>query len=273
MFLLADKLGVIDAECAFHGGGFGGGFSDPQFFFEEQVQVTENNDGEPLPEKDWFFEVRRKPFRDRVYNDETYQWEDNPKWTEEHVTLAGLIKDQAYAWVESSETDWYNNNGGRGRYNIDFRTGEVNGNIYQNETVKNSEVQKSKSAMIKLILISCKSLNMPAKHGSKDSYTVRMPSFQEFVKQLPPDKDCSAECRLFRKTKKNLEELVGGDAERPWTFYRRREEVGIDWSLDPPPKTSRRKGEDDFALNGHNTTRRNQTTAIAGSKGRKRAKG
>jgi hypothetical protein len=135
MFLLAHKLGITHAECGFNGGGDSGDFDNPRFYAEKQVQIKETTSGDPLPEKDWFFETRLVPFGDRVYSNETSQWTDNPKWSDEHVRLSQMVKDRADAWVESTGTDWYNNDGGGGEFNIDFTTGAVDGHVYQNETV------------------------------------------------------------------------------------------------------------------------------------------
>ena len=137
-------------------------------------------------------------------------------------------------------------------------------------------VRKIESVRIKQILTACKSLGMPAKDGPKDSLTVQMLSFDEFKKRLPPDKDCSVECRLFRKTKKALEILVDGNGERSCTFYRVRKWAGIDWVLHPtgpPPRKTGQQTEDEIALNDPHTTRRDQTTAIRRAKGWKRARG
>jgi hypothetical protein len=108
MFLLAHKLGVKSARVTFSGSGDDGDFHG-----------CDMEGGEPA----------------YVYDDEGSCYR-NPKHGEEHDTLGQKLTDLAQEWVDEQGVDWYNNDGGTGHVEFDFKTGAVSGYIAQYEQVE-----------------------------------------------------------------------------------------------------------------------------------------
>lgn len=117
MFLLAHKLGVVAAEITFHGSGDSGSFDDADLY----VSGGKEN----------------RRLADRIENSER-QWVENPEYTKEHESLADQIRELAEKWVEGTDVDWYNNEGGGGKLDLNFRTGEVSGEVYYYEQVSHT---------------------------------------------------------------------------------------------------------------------------------------
>jgi hypothetical protein len=108
MFLLAHKLGVKSARVTFSGSGDDGDFHG-----------CDMEGGEPA----------------YVYDDKG-SCSRNPKHGEEYDTLGQKLTELAQEWVDGTGEDWYNNDGGTGHVEFDFKTGAVSGYIAQYEQVE-----------------------------------------------------------------------------------------------------------------------------------------
>jgi hypothetical protein len=116
-FLLANKLGVVSAIIEFNGSGDSGDYEEADLYAaggEEDRLLSE-----------------------RIDNAEG-QYVLNPERTDEHDVLSDLVRQLAEQWVEDTDVDWYNNDGGGGKVEFNFRTGEVSGEVYYYEQVQHT---------------------------------------------------------------------------------------------------------------------------------------
>jgi hypothetical protein len=108
IFLLAHKLGVKTARVDFSGSGDSGDFHGCNMEGGEPVHISDGKGS----------------------------WTPNLKRGEEYDTLEGKLTDLAQEWVDAQGVDWYNNEGGTGYVEFDFKTGVVSGYIAQYEQIE-----------------------------------------------------------------------------------------------------------------------------------------